>query len=173
MSRPALTAGLCALSLLGGCASSFKGAESLFGLITPYRFEIVQGNALTKEQIERIQPGMTRLQVRDVLGSPMVADLFHAERWDYPFIIRRQGAEPQRRNVTVTFEGDRLVKVDAPELPSEKDFVASISRPREIQPRKLTLTPEERSALPVPPALPAPAVEPSGPVRTYPPLEAS
>ena len=71
---------------------------------------------------------MTRSQVRDVLGSPLLTDIFHADRWDYIFTIRRQGAEPQRRSVVVRFDGDALKSIDAgDELPTEREFVASIS----------------------------------------------
>jgi len=174
MFRPLLT--VCCLGAglaLTGCASQWQDASSLFGLVTPYRIEIVQGNVVTKEQLERVRIGMNRRQVRDVLGSPLVADIFHDDRWDYLFSIRRQGAEPQRRSVIVFFEGDKLTKIDAEELPSEKEFVASISRHRDFAPRKLELTEEERKALPVPPPRETPAAEPSGPVRPYPPLEPS
>jgi len=172
MPRLLLTA--CCLGaglLLAGCASQWRNSDSLFGLVTPYRIEIVQGNVVTKEQLERVRIGMSRRQVRDLLGSPLVADLFHADRWDYLFTIRRQGAEPQRRSVVVFFDGDRLSKIDAEELPSEKEFVASISRQREFAPKKLELTEEERRALPVPPPRETPPAEPSGAVRPYPPLE--
>jgi len=161
---------LAAAGLLGGCASR-QSTESWFGFLTPYRIDIVQGNVLTRDQVEQIKPGMTRAQVRDVLGTPLIADLFHANRWDYVFDIRRPGAEAQRRSVVVLFEGDRLIAIEAPELPTEREFVASISTFSNVQPRVLELTPEQKQALPVPPRRDAPAAEPSGPVREYPPLE--
>ena len=78
----------------------------------------MQGNALTKEQVALVKPGMTRAQVRDVLGSPLLTDIFHTDRWDYVFTIRRQGAEPQRRSVVVRFDGEVLKSVDTSgELP--------------------------------------------------------
>jgi outer membrane protein assembly factor BamE len=114
---------------------------------------------------------MNRRQVRDLLGTPLVADPFHADRWDYLFTIRRQGAEPQRLSVVALFDGDVLKQLDAPELPTEQAFVSSITRERAYPERKLALTPEEREALPKPPPRTDPAAEPSGPVRPYPPLE--
>lgn len=175
MPRPLLVlASLAAALALGGCSTPLRDADSLFGLITPYRFEVVQGNVVTKEQLERVRIGMPRRQVRELLGSPMLTDIFHADRWDYVFTIRRQGAEPQRRSIVLGFEGDRLVKVDAEDLPSEHEFVASISRHRDFAPKKLELSDEERAALPRPPAPPAAAAaEAVGPVREYPPLEGS
>jgi outer membrane protein assembly factor BamE len=157
--------------LLAGCASQLQTSETLFGLITPYRMEIVQGNVITREQIALVKPGMQRRQVVDLLGSPLVADIFHAARWDYVFTIRRQGAEPQRRSIVLSFKGDVLERIDAPELPSERDFVSSITREREFPKRKLELTEAERAALPKPPPRETPAAEPVGPVRPYPPLE--
>jgi len=148
---------------------------SLLGIVTPYRIDIVQGNVVTKEQLALVRPGMNRVQVRDVLGSPLLTDPFHADRWDYVFTIERPGTQPQRRNVVVRFEGDRLLKIDAPDLPSEREFVALISRTSASgRVVSLELTAEERAALPVPPKPPAPAPEPEmGPVRAYPPLESN
>lgn len=158
--------------LLSGC-ESLQRTDSLFGFLTPYRIDIVQGNAITREQGALIKPGMTRMQVRDILGTPLVTDPFHAARWDYIFTLRRQGAEPQRRSAVVLFENDKVKSFEAPELPSERDFVASISRFKDLRAPKLELSEEERAALPLPPKREAPPVEPMGPVREYPPLEKS
>ncbi|MBP6764294.1 MAG: outer membrane protein assembly factor BamE [Rubrivivax sp.] len=167
-----LICALAAASLLGGC-ESLQRTDSLIGLVTPYRIDIVQGNAVTSEQAALIKPGMSRLQVRDVLGTPLIADPFHANRWDYIFTLRRPNTNVQRRSVVVTFDGDVVKSIEAPELPSEQDFVASISRIKNPRAAKLDLSEEERKALPLPPPFVAPVPEPMGPVRDYPPLEAS
>lgn len=159
-------------ALLTGC-ESLQRTDSLFGFITPYRIDIVQGNAVTQEQAEKIKAGLTRLQVRDVLGTPLMADPFHANRWDYIFTLRRPGAEAQRRSVVVFFEGDVVKSIEAPPLPSEREFVASISRFKDIRAPKLELSEAERAALPMPPKREVPAAEPMGPVRDYPPLDKS
>lgn len=167
------TAGLLATTWLGGCAS-LQSSDNFLGFITPYRVEVVQGNVLTKEQVALIKPGQNRTQVRDILGSPLLTDTFHADRWDYVFTIRRQGAEPQQRKVVVMFDGDKLKSISAQDLPSERDFVASIDtfkKPGKIPP--LTLSPEEIKALPIPPKPEPAASAPEGPQRTYPPLEPS
>ncbi|MES2889267.1 MAG: outer membrane protein assembly factor BamE [Pseudomonadota bacterium] len=166
-------AGAVALALLSGCAG--PKTDAFLGRVTPYKVEVVQGNVVTREQAAQIRPGMTRAQVRDVLGSPMVADMFHADRWDYVFTIRRAGTVPQQRNVVVRFEGDRLKSMDAPDLPGEREFVASIdtAKPPKTVPA-LALTPEQIKALPVrsAPAAASPALDaPVGAVRSYPPLE--
>jgi outer membrane protein assembly factor BamE len=159
--------------ILAGCTSTAGTSPTFLGVIRPYRIDIVQGNVVTREQLGLLKPGMSRNQVRDVLGSPLITDAFHGNRWDYIFTIDRAGTEVQRRSVVVLFEGERMVSVDAPDLPSERDFVASISRQGEVHVPKLELSDEERKALPVPPKREAPAPEPTGAVRDYPPLESS
>ena len=168
----ALIAGLALGGALSGC-ESLQRTDSLFGLITPYRIDIVQGNAITKEQAALIKPGMSRLQVRDILGTPLLTDPFHAQRWDYLFTLRRPNTQLQRRSVVVSFDGDVVKGIEAGDLPSEREFVASISRFKDVRAPKLELSEDERKALPIPPRPPAPVVEPEGPVRSYPPLEAS
>jgi outer membrane protein assembly factor BamE len=157
---------------LAGC-QSLQSSDNFLGVITPYRVEVVQGNVITKEQASAIKPGMSRSQVRDILGSPLLADPFHADRWDYVFTIKRQGAEPQLRRVKALFVGEGLTSLDTGgDLPSEQDFVASIDTfktARNAPP--LELSPEEVKALPVPPAVEPVPVEPIGPTRDYPPLE--
>lgn len=170
-----LPAALLAACSLAGCSSLQSSDQNLLGLITPYRIEIVQGNVVTREQAAAVRAGMNRAQVRDILGSPLLTDVFHADRWDYIFTIRRSGAEPQRRSLTAYFDGERLQRLDAPQdLPSEKDFVSSISNAK--VPDKLPvleLTPEQRRALPVPQRseTPTAAAAPTGATRAYPPLE--
>ena len=164
---------LTACIALAGC-ESLDRTDSLFGLITPYRIDIVQGNAVSREQIAAIKPGMSRAQVRDILGTPLLTDPFRAERWDYLFTIRRPGAEPQRRSIVAVFDGDVLKTIELPQgpLPTEEEFVASIDPvKRKIEPRVLELTEAQRKALPVPQRRAAAPEAPTGATRTYPPLE--
>jgi outer membrane protein assembly factor BamE len=165
---------LAAALALMGC-QSLQSSDSFLARLTPYKVEVVQGNVVTKEQAAAIKPGMSRAQVRDVLGSPLLTDPFHLDRWDYVFTIRRQGAEPQQRRVVVLFDGEKLKSIDTGgELPAERDFVASIDTfktSRNAPP--LALTEEQVKALPVPakpPAAEAAASAPA-PTRAYPPLE--
>jgi outer membrane protein assembly factor BamE len=163
---------IAACQLLAAC-ESLQRTDGLLGFITPYRIDIVQGNAVTREQAALIKPGMSRLQARDILGTPLVSDPFHANRWDYIFTLRRTGTVAQRRSVVVLFEGDVVKSVAAPDLPSEREFVASISRVKDPRAPKLELTVDERKALPVPVRREPPPAEPVGPLRDYPPLEKS
>jgi outer membrane protein assembly factor BamE len=170
-----LCAPLMGMLSLSGC-QSLQSSDNFLGVITPYRLEVVQGNVITKEQAALVRPGMTRAQVRDVLGSPLLTDAFHANRWDYVFSIRRQGTEPQLRRVMVLFEGDTLKSFEgATDLPGEREFVASIDPTKSARTvPTLALSDEQIAALPAPPraAATAPAdAEPALPPRSYPPLE--
>jgi outer membrane protein assembly factor BamE len=156
-----------ACASLAGC-SSFNGAgNQLAGIITPYKIDVVQGNFVSKEQAAAITPGMTRGQVRGILGSPLLTSIFHADRWDYVFTFKRQGIEPQARRVTVFFKGDLLERVEADALPSEAEFVASLDSGRKtVKVPVLEATEDQLKALSAPPAKEVQA-------KALPPLPAS
>ena len=105
---------------LAACGSVSSLTSDTF---KPYVPEVVQGNFVSKEQRQALSPGMTRAQVRDILGTPLVTSLFHADRWDYAFSIRRQGVPPQSFQLTVFFKGDVLDLTEGGDLPSESEFV--------------------------------------------------
>jgi outer membrane protein assembly factor BamE len=164
---------LC-VAVLPAC-QSLQSSDNLLGFITPYKVEVVQGNVVTREQVALVKPGQSRAQVRDFLGSPLLTDAFHSDRWDYVFTIRRQGAEPQLRRIVVLFEGDKLKSIDGGgELPSERDFVAAIDTFKTSRNAPALALDEARiKALPVPQkAAPADTAASSAPLRSYPPLEA-
>ena len=98
--------------------------------ISPYKIDVVQGNFVSREQADSLKPGMSRPQVRDILGTPLLVSVFHADRWDYMFTFRRQGLEPQARKVTVYFKANALERVEADSLPTEAEFVASLDSGR-------------------------------------------
>jgi outer membrane protein assembly factor BamE len=159
-----------AVGLTAGCTAIATSRWT--NVFLPYKVEVVQGNVVTSDQVARVVLGMNRVQVRDILGSPLLTDMFHADRWDYVFMLTRAGAPLQKRTVVVIFESDKLVRIDAPDLPSDAEFIDAINPFRERRDVPvLALTEEQIRALPVPPR-PAPAASAvEGPVRTYPPLE--
>ncbi len=109
---------IVAVSLLAGCASSGFSLPKIPG-IEAHRMEIQQGNYVTQEMIAKLQPGMTRDQVRFVLGTPLVADAFHADRWDYMF--RRQRAnskEIEQRRIVIFFDDGRLSRIEGDVTPA-------------------------------------------------------
>jgi outer membrane protein assembly factor BamE len=170
--RPTLLL-IAAAAALAGCSSLQPTTDKWFGFITPYRIDIMQGNVVTQELAAQVKPGMSREQVRDLLGSPLLTSAFHADRWDYVFTLRRQGVEPQRRSIVAVFKDNKLDKLEAPALPSEQDFVTSV-RPQRSGGKEpvLALTDEQKRALPPPVKTETPATAaPQGAVRPYPPLE--
>jgi outer membrane protein assembly factor BamE len=91
---------------------------ALLGLLTVllagcvYRIDIQQGNLLEDENIAQVEVGMTRSQVQFLLGTPMVADSFHRDRWDYAYYLQRgREREANRRWLVVYFENDRVARI--------------------------------------------------------------
>ncbi len=139
-----------------------------------YKAEVVQGNFVSREQVQVLRAGMPRQAVRDVLGTPLVTSMFHAERWDYAFTIRRQGAEPQQRRFSVFFNGDVLERIEGDPLPTEAEFAAKLDTRR--PPTKLPeLKATEADLAKFPAKSAAGAAQPAAPAGpvTYPPLEAT
>ncbi|MES2937103.1 MAG: outer membrane protein assembly factor BamE [Pseudomonadota bacterium] len=174
VTRAALT--LAVFLAAAGCSSFDNASQRVAGLVTPYKVEVVQGNFVSREQVEALQPGMSRQQVRDVLGTPLLASLFHADRWDYVFTLRRQGVEPQQRKLAVFFKGEVLDHVDADTMPSEAEFVSTLDNKRKnAKVPQLEASEEALKAAAVRPAgaASAPAApQPAAPAETaYPPLE--
>lgn len=81
-------------------------------LLSPYKMEIRQGNYITPEMREKLKLGMSRQQVRFVLGTPMVSDAFHESRWDYAYRLEQGGKLVETQHLTAFFEGDNLVRVE-------------------------------------------------------------
>jgi outer membrane protein assembly factor BamE len=103
---PSLAVAAFVLAVLGACV---------------HRIDIQQGNFLDKEDIDRISVGMTRVQVRALLGTPMVADPFQGERWDYLYYFKRgRWKKPEQRHFIVYFDSaDKVEKIDRPAQPAK------------------------------------------------------
>jgi outer membrane protein assembly factor BamE len=97
---------LILLSLLLASCDSFY-----IPLITPYKMDIRQGNFVTADMRDKLQLGMTKAQVRYVLGTPLITDVFHANRWDYVYQLEHQGKVVEKQKLTVFFDGDKLVRI--------------------------------------------------------------
>ena len=158
---------------LAACGSLDQASSRMVSVVTPYKMDIVQGNFVSREQAAAIKEGMSRVQVRDILGTPLLVSVFHADRWDYVFTFKRQGVAPQARRVTVFFQGDRLTRIEADALPSEAEFVASLDSGRKSGAVPvLEMTPESLQASAVAPQAAASSVLLPVPA-SYPPLEKS
>lgn len=114
------------LLVLNGCSNLNHASEQVAGMVSPYQSDIVQGNVVTREQFNALQVGMPKQQVRNILGTALLTSIFHADRWDYVFTLKRKGVAPQIRKVHVSFKNGVLDKMEADDLPSESEFVATL-----------------------------------------------
>ena len=167
---------LVALTACSSLGDKLQGMPSIGSLVTPYKIDIQQGNVVTREQAQALQPGMSRAQVRDILGSPLLTSVFHADRWDYVFTFKRQGQASQQRKLAVFFKGEVLERFEGDELPTEAEFVASLDvRRKSDKPPVLQATEEQLKAFQernVKTASTQPTTPPVvAPGTSYPPLE--
>ena len=139
----ALTAVLGA-SLLAACSSYNSLTSRVVQRITPYRVTIVQGNFVSSEAAAKLHVGMSREAVRSALGTPLLVDMFHPERWDYVFYFKRGStAVVEQRDLIVNFNGDTVTGwTGADNLPSEQDLIAMIDGDR----REKTLIQQKRAS---------------------------
>lgn len=96
-----------ALGLLPGCS-----LDPLAERVNPYRIDVRQGNYVDQSMVSQLRKGMTRDQVRFVLGTPLVVDPFRTDRWDYVYLFKPGRGAAERRIISVFFEGDRLDRVE-------------------------------------------------------------
>jgi len=82
-----------------------------------YKIDVNQGNFVTQDAVEKLKVGQTKSQVRIILGTPMVADAFHANRWDYVYRFESGGRLLEERSFMVLFQDDKLAKWEGQELP--------------------------------------------------------
>lgn len=108
-----LVAALVATSVLAGC--SF---DSIVGVVDPYRIDVRQGNYVDQEMVSQLRRGMTRDQVRFVMGSPLVVDMFREDRWDYVYRFRPGRGDVQQRVISVLFVDDLLDRVEGDVQPA-------------------------------------------------------
>ena len=167
---------LAATLALAACASVDNATRSMADAITIYRPEVVQGNFVSSEQAKALKPGMTRLQARDILGTPLLTSVFHAERWDYVFTMQRQGVPPQHFRLTLYFDKNGALGrfEGGDDLPSENEFVQRLGEKAAPKAPPLEATEEQLNRF-VPSAASDPvaaAEEPApAPAGSYPPLE--
>jgi outer membrane protein assembly factor BamE len=114
-------------------ATQPTGVQRFLGFITPYRIDIQQGNFVSREMVAQLKEsmqrkeGVTRDQVRFVLGTPLLTDMFHADRWDYVFRLKKSSGQVIASRVSVFFKENRLVNIDGDTLPTEKEYLAFIA----------------------------------------------
>jgi outer membrane protein assembly factor BamE len=168
-------------SVLTACSSTPDAGKSSLSpttWITPFRADVIQGNFLSSEQVAMLRPGMSRAEVRTVLGTPLVTSVFHADRWDYVFTLKRQGTPDQSFRYAVHFKGETLERFEGDSMPTEAEFIVKLDKRRNIgKVPSLEATPAQleaaRTKAPAAAAVnaAAPAAAPSPVVASYPPLE--
>ena len=99
----------CLAAALAGCSN--WSAPRIPG-VTPYKMEIQQGNSVTQEMVNQLKPGMSREQVRFVLGTPLLTDIFHADRWDYVYWREQADGKRDQRKLAVFFKDGKLTHLD-------------------------------------------------------------
>ena len=105
-------------TLLAGCGASVPA-------IKPFKMDIQQGNVVTSKMLLQLRPGMTKSQVRFIMGTPLVVDSFHKDRWDYFYQMRQAGKIVEQRRVILDFEKDLLTKVRGDVVPEGTAGAAS------------------------------------------------
>ena len=101
-----------ALAALGLSACSSERVSNF----PSYKLKVEQGNELDPQRLSQLQAGMTREQVRLLLGTPSIRSAFHADRWDYQFVVTRNGIIEANHNLTVYFDGNVLNRAEGSAL---------------------------------------------------------
>lgn len=124
----------CLALAMTGCAwkkkpDAYKGSV-LEDLPFVYKMTVQQGNIITPEMVDSLKLGMTKRQVEFVLGTPLLNDFFHQNRWDYTYTIQRGHQEMEQRNLTLYFQDDQLARIAGDIHPDAKR--AASREPEEI-----------------------------------------
>ena len=116
--------------------------------IKPYKMDIQQGNYVTSKMMMQLRPGMTKSQVRFIMGTPLIADSFHADRWDYLYRMSKGGKIIEQRHVIMEFENDRLKRVRGDVIPAASGEAAPAETGDKMQPKSITPNkPKEKGLL--------------------------
>jgi outer membrane protein assembly factor BamE len=170
--------GVCivaAIAVLAGCSTYDSVTQRIAQSITPYRITIVQGNFVSQEAAAKMHVGMTRAEVTTTLGTPLLTDMFHADRWDYVFYFKRGSASVvQERDFIVHFKDERVVSWEGGEdLPSEIELLAEIDGDRRGKKAKTSDTVASAAVAPAASAPAAAEASPPAPASDAPAADAN
>jgi len=115
-----------AIANSGAQTTKVTKLQKFLWIFSPYRPDIQQGNFVSQEMLTQLKVGQTRDQVRFILGTPLLADAFHADRWDYPFYLARGNGEITTSRVTVFFKDNTVDHFDGGNLPTEREYIARL-----------------------------------------------
>ena len=116
-------------------ATVLCGCSSVPRIVNEYKIDVQQGNVLTQEMVSQLKPGLTKDQVRFILGTPVLADVFHANRWDYVYRLQKGNGAVEVRKFTAFFDAsDKLVSVAGDVTPAQASDAnaAPVATTREI-----------------------------------------
>lgn len=116
---------LPSLIFLAACS----GSPEVTSYLSPYRIDVRQGNYVTQEMVARLKPGMSKDQVRFALGTPLVSDIFHTDRWDYVYRFQPGRGELQSRRLVVYFEDGKLARVGGDVIAASQENAAQPPAP--------------------------------------------
>jgi outer membrane protein assembly factor BamE len=122
-----------------------------------YKIDIQQGNAISSEMLMKLKPGMTKAQVRFVLGTPLIKDTFHKERWDYVYVMRVKDIVIEKRHVVLNFVDELLKNITGEVIPKKDNNEIDVSSKEKesTKPESLPLVVEDKK-LPTEIVLPEP-----------------
>jgi outer membrane protein assembly factor BamE len=121
--------------------------------LTPYKLPIQQGNIVESESLTKLKAGMTKNQAVQVLGTPLLNDLFHANRWDYVHYLNKRGRMSEQKHVALIFEEEKLARLVGDGVPE----LTPMAAPEEPAPVAPAAEPKaDDAAAPKPEAAPVP-----------------
>jgi outer membrane protein assembly factor BamE len=129
-----------AMANAGAQTTQVTKLQKFMWVFSPYRPDIQQGNFVSQEMLAQLKVGQTRDQVKFILGTPLLTDMFHGDRWDYPFYLARGNGELTTSRVTVYFKDDKVAKFDGGNLPTERQYIEQIAGKSKYQPAKAPAT---------------------------------
>jgi outer membrane protein assembly factor BamE len=145
--------------LLAGCKQ-----VPMLPSLTPYKIDVQQGNYVNQQMVAKLKPGMTRAQVRFILGTPLVVDPFRTDRWDYVYLLNKRGEVTEQRRIAVIFEQDKLKRIEGDVVAASAGAVKDESGARppaatetKPQPGATPAKSEEKKSEPGAPSSAAPA----------------
>lgn len=146
-------------------------------VLSPYKMDIRQGNFITPEMREKLKPGMTKHQVQYVLGTPMINDAFHGNRWDYVYRLEQHGKLVEKQHLALYFNGENLVRIDDIDLPeatlaaAKKSAAPVVAEP--VPAPVIAKTPQPEPVVETPKPQPVAVVQQPQPVIEAPPPPAA
>lgn len=120
---------------------SVSGCASVDKLPFVHRIDVQQGNVVKQEDLNKLEPGMSKRQVQFILGTPMIDDTFHAQRWDYLYLMEPGHGETESHRVTLLFQDDKLTEITGDKRPNPQAVAAADTTPKNTT---VTVPPQKR-----------------------------